>query len=133
MEDKKLQNCVCKEISRIKFFFATKDRPLLCKECNSYLYIEAILVEAFINSGYAIILAAFFLFAVYRGLGLLILGGVWFCILVLFRLIELYIFKVHFISEAEKKAREQRRPPSVGALIVLILILLAILFYNYNR
>lgn len=133
MENKKLENCVCKKIPRIKLFFAAKDHPLLCKECNSYLYIEPILVLAFLNSGFALILAAFFLFAVYKGLGLLILAGACFCISILFRLIELYILKIHFISEEEKRFREQRRPLSIGLLIGLILILLAILFYNYNH
>lgn len=124
-----MQQCLCREMPRIKLFLSTKTWPYRCKECKGYVYIEAHLVEAYINSGIVVILAAFVLFALYKALGLLIL----LIIPVVFRMMELYLFKVTFISEAEKKVREQRRPPSVGALIVLILILLAILFYNYNR
>lgn len=133
MEDKKLKNCACKKMPRIKLFFATKDIPLLCKECNDYLYIEPIFVEAFLNSGFALIFAAFFLFAAYKGLGLLILAGAFFGISILLRLIELYMLKIHFMNEEEKRFREQRREPNIYTLILFIVILIAILFYNYNH
>lgn len=133
MEDKKLKNCTCKKIPRIELFFATKDRPLLCKECNGYVYIEPILVEAFLgSSGFVLILAALFLLAEYKGLGLLILAGAFFGISILLRLIELYILKIHFMNEEEKRFREQRREPNIYTLILFIAILIAILFYNYN-
>ena len=67
------------------------------------------------------------LFALYKGLGLLIL----LIIPIIFRMFELYLFKVKFINEEEKRIRDQRTPPGIGALIFFVLILLAILIYNY--
>ena len=58
MEDKKLQNYICKNIPRIKLFFATKDHLFFCKECNSYIYVDTILVETFINYGSTVFIIA---------------------------------------------------------------------------
>ncbi|TXH72464.1 MAG: hypothetical protein E6Q85_06480 [Thiothrix sp.] len=128
MDNNVLKECSCKNTPKIKLFLATKTWPRQCKECNGYIYIEAHLVDAYINSGMALIPAALVLFALYKGLGLLIL----LMIPIVFRLVELYLFKVHFISEEEKRAREQRKPPGIGTLIVLLFILLVILIYNYK-
>ena len=74
-----------------------------------------------------------YLFAIYKGWGLFIFGGLWCSILISVRLIEIYLFKVHIISAEEKRFREERRLPSIALLICLILILLAIFFYSYNH
>lgn len=135
MDNKELQTCSCKKISRTKLFFATKNNPYFCKQCDRYIYIEGILVEAFLDSsGMALILAAFYLLALYKGKGLIILGVGWFGISIFFRLIEIYLFKIHIISAEEKLKREQRRGrPGIGTLIVLLVILVVILIYNYSN
>lgn len=129
MNNKILQECSCKKTPRITLFWSTKTWPRQCKGCKGYVYIEDHLVDAYIGSG-AIIYAALILLVLYRYLGfflsIIIIPSI-------FRLIELYLFKVNFISEEERRAREQRRPPGIGTLIVLLLILLAILIYNYRH
>lgn len=132
MNNEILKECSCKKAQKIKLFLATKSWPRQCKECNGYMYVEAHIVEAYVQSSHAVFPAAFLLFALYRWLGLLIL----LLIPIVFRLVELFIFKVHYISEEEKRAREQPRPVSdakkIVILVTLLLILMAVLIDNYK-
>lgn len=125
MENEK--QCPCKKIPRIKFFFYTKGRPYRCKKCNKYGFIEDYLVEAYVDSGFYAILMGFLIFKLYGSWWLLVL----LFIPIVFRLIEIFLFKVKFISEAEKRAKEKIHPPGIGTLVVFILIFIAIVFYNY--
>lgn len=53
MDNKELQTCSCKKISRTKLFFATKNNPYFCKQCDRYIWSCLIRFERLLKWFYA--------------------------------------------------------------------------------